>query len=105
MMEPMKTNKFVVYHPGIPSYLVHSYELGLDKFTLTMFVTKDQKIMDVVKSAGAGLTEIHYFDGNGKVIDKISVVTYKLLDWKVTGSWGSEECLHIKLIYDCRTMD
>lgn len=96
------SNRFIVYFPGIPSYLIKSANVSSHTLQLKLYILAYKKISTLIKGAkdAIGVIRICYLDDAGKVTDTINVNKYNLVRWSIDGSWDNNKPLELELLYD-----
>lgn len=98
-----RQSRFVVYAPGIQSYLIKAFELSDQKLTIIMWVPIEHKIMDWVRH-NSSITDpirINTLNDGGESTEEVVFDNYHLLDWKVNCDWSDEDKpLELKFVYE-----
>lgn len=95
-------NRFIVYHPNIPSYLITEARLGFGEIQLTCYCLLDNPVKSFYDTTPVKNIKVEWTSSVGEICDSIEYTECQLVDIEVINSWSNDDPVKVILTYNAQ---
>ena len=98
--EPKLGNRFIVYVPNIPSYLIKEIRLKTNEVQIVCYCPLEFPIRDFFDVKRPESIKINWLGPVGDVVDSMTYVGCKMKDIEFVNKWENTDPLTISITYE-----